>query len=244
VGGVLRNLVVEDLLEMDKDYNDIRDNLNRNSIVQYIKKNIHDVDVYVCGGYLRSIIARKSPNSDIDIFVDCTPEQLNRLLRSLSPLGRIEFGQYGSPRLFTDNSSEKYIDIVPFYNFIVGDKKITSIEMLLRNFDFTANAVGWNIGTSELYNPVGGIDDVRHKILRAVRYDFPEKMVSPDVQISAVSVFWFRLLHYQCVLNYEFDGKTLEWITDNVWRWRDRDKFEQYFYTPLISEKIRKKLFL
>jgi hypothetical protein len=229
---------------MNNDYDNIYENLCRNSIIQYITENVRDVDVYVCGGYLRSIIAQNRLNSDIDLFVDCTQERLNRLLQSLSSLGRVEFGQYGSPRLFTNNSSGKYIDIVPFYNFIVGDKKITSIDMLLRNFDFTANAIGWNIRTNELYNPVGGLDDVHHRILRAVRYDFPEKMVSPDVQISAVSVFWLRLLHYQCALKYKFDEKTLEWISNNVWRWRDRDKFERYFYTPLISENIRKKLSL
>ena len=136
-----------------------------------------------------------------------------------------------------------YVDIIPFYNFIVSEKPVTDIYALLSNFDFTANALGYNLKTGDFYNPVGGMEDIRNRILRAVQLDFPEKPVSPSIPLSAVSVFWFRLLHYQHKLEFRFDGQTERWVLDNSWRYsKDIAAFEKYFFKPVLSSHMSRLL--
>ena len=110
------------------------------------------------------------------------------------------------------------------------------------NFDFTANAMGVNIMTGDFYDPVNGVKDIENKVLRAVRLDFPEMPVSDKIALSAVSVFWFRLLHYQNQLGFAFDEATEQWIVDNKYRMGDKEMFVNYFFEPLIDERMKQKL--
>lgn len=194
-------------------------------------------EMYLCGGCMRDYFMHKPTSKDIDIFVNCSSAELNKFVNYLRDYGIIDYGQYGSPRFYLKDELF-YIDLVPFYNFIVSEKPIDSIDSLLKNFDFTANAIGYNIKNGEIYNPVGGIQDINAKILRAVRLDFPEKKVSSNIDLSAVTVFWFRLLHYQCKLGFIFDKMTKKWVLDNRWRYGKIAKFEKYFFSPLISQEM------
>jgi len=199
-----------------------------------------DIEVYLCGGFLRNYISGACHSKDIDIFVKADRDLFNRYVQRLSRYGRIEYGQYGSPRLFLDNHTIiEYIDIVPFYNFIVTGEDIRDINQLLCSFDITANAIGLNIKNGEFYNPVNGVADIKNRVLRAVRLDFPEMNISSEIILSAVTVFWFRLIHYQAVLDYSFDDNTRKWVSDNSWRMRDRSVFERYFFPVRISQEVR-----
>lgn len=197
--------------------------------------------VFICGGFLRDYFLGRPVGKDIDIFINCSKDDISNLVCYLQQFGRVDYGQYGSPR-FYPTGFDVYVDIVPFYNFIVPEKPVTDIVSLLSNFDITANAIGYDVRDQTLYNPVGGIEDIRNGILRAVRLDFPEKQVSAEIHLSAVSVFWFRLLHYQHKLNFRFSRETEDWIIDNKWRYQDLKAFKHYFFNPCISESI--KLFL
>ena len=198
-------------------------------------------EVFICGGFLRDYFLGRPVSKDIDIFINCSKDDISKLVCYLQQFGRVDYGQYGSPR-FYPTGFDVYVDIVPFYNFIVPERPVTDIVSLLSNFDITANAIGYDVRNQILYNPVGGIEDIRNGILRAVRLDFPEKRVSAEIHLSAVSVFWFRLLHYQHKLNFRFSKETEDWIIDNKWRYQDLKAFKHYFFNPCISESI--KLFL
>lgn len=199
-------------------------------------------NMYVCGGCLRNMLLNGDSGKDIDIFIDCNPEELKSFIRYLQDYGRVDFGQYGSPRFYPDTNTVTYIDIVPFYNFTVAPEPITNIHDLLCSFDFTANAIGINIKSGKLYDPVNGVLDVKHKILRAVRLDFPERPVSDDIALSAVSVFWFRLLHYQHTLGFSFTPETEQWIMANAFRYSDLEEFTKYFFEPQIATTIKEKI--
>ncbi len=199
-------------------------------------------DFYVCGGYVRNILIGGDGGKDIDVFVKCTNNELSSLVQYLNNYGRIDYGQYGSPRFYPSADSGCYVDIVPFYNFVVSTTPIHSVEELLCNFDFTANAIGISLKTGRFYNPLHGTDDIKNRILRAVRLDFPERPVSESIGLSAVSVFWFRLLHYQQKLNFIFDQDTEKWILENAFRIRDLEAFEQNFFSPLIGYEIKQEI--
>lgn len=195
-------------------------------------------ELYVCGGCIRDHILTGRVSNDIDLFVNCTRKEFDDLLTYLRNYGEIQYGQYGSPRFYPTGESIHYIDIVPFYNFIVARKSISTVTELLENFDITANAIGYHIKTKRFYDPLGGVADIRAHLLKAVRLDFPEKRVSPVIPLSTVSVFWFRLLHYHNKLQFTFDRTTFDWIVDNCWRIKDRELFESYFYPVVIAPDI------
>ena len=200
-------------------------------------------EMYICGGFLRDHLIDGTSGKDIDIFVNCTKEELTELTEFLSSYGKIEYGQYGSPRYYPFMADEGYyIDIVPFYNFIVADRPLTNIYELLNNFDFSANAIAYNIKNNSLYDPVNGIRDIRNKTIRAIRTDFPEKKVSESIDLSTNTVFWFRLLHFQNKLGFSFDSSTEKWIIENKWRYEELNKFSEHFFQPNISDEIKSKL--
>lgn len=201
-------------------------------------------EMYLCGGGIRDFILNKKIGKDIDIFINCSKEELQQLVTYLKAFGTVYYGQYGSPRFYPAILKESYVDIVPFYNFIVPAKPVKTIDELLHNFDFTANALAIDIRSKSFFNPVGGLEDIQRKMLKAVRLDFPERQVSAIVPMSAVSVFWFRLLHYQNKLGFSFEHKTEEWIIENQWRKRDLGKFEKYFFVPSFSREMKAKLSL
>lgn len=207
-----------------------------------LKELSHTYNIYMCGGYIRSILLNNAESKDIDIFVDCNLEEFEQLIDKMSKWGDMHYGQYGSPRLYINDSSIEYIDIVPFYNFIVAGKPLLSIDDILHNFDFTANAIAWDFTADELLDPLNGIYDINNRLLRAVRLDFPEMPVSKDIPLSAVSVFWFRLLHYQNVLGLLFEKTTEEWIVENKHRMKEYDLFCRHFFVPSISTSMIEKL--
>ena len=196
---------------------------------------------YVCGGAIRNVLMGKADVKDLDLFINLPKERFGEVVEHLKKIGWVEYGQYGAPRLYI-HDEELYIDVVPFTNFSGYGYPIDTINGLLMNFDFTANAIGVNITTGEVYNPVNGIEDIEKKILKAVRTDFPEMPVSDNIPLSAVSVFWFRLLHYQVKLGFTLDEKTEQWIVENKHRMRDREMFVNYFFEPQLDERMKVKL--
>lgn len=224
-----------DELENPKDL--IRRTFELNPVIRYIKQYPELENIYICGGCIRNILLSSKMGKDIDVFINCTKKDLDRFLLYLKPLGRIDYGQYGSPRVFI-NDGEKYLDIVPFFNFKVANVSITNIEDLLGNFDITANALAWHLGSGVLYNPVGGLLDIKNKLLRAVKLNFPHMQVSENVPLSTNTVFWFRLLHYQNILGFSFSSETEKWVYENGWRIKDYELFVHFFFKPSISNDL------
>ena len=222
----------------------IADKILINESVCLIKDACGDLlekNAYVCGGALRNLFMGRDDVKDLDVFIDNRKVRFNEIIDRLKKIGRVEYGQYGAPRLYIDGK-DPYIDIVPFTNFDGYGCPIVGVDDLLMNFDFTANAMGVNIMTGDFYDPVNGVKDIENKVLRAVRLDFPEMPVSDKIALSAVSVFWFRLLHYQNQLGFAFDEATELWIIDNKYRLCDLDEFKKYFFEPKISAQMMEKL--
>lgn len=213
-----------------------------NKWLKKLKKLSCKYNIYICGGYIRSILLNNAESKDIDVFVDSNREEFELLINKMSTWGNMHYGQYGSPRLYINDSSFEYIDIVPFYNFIVAGKPLRTIQDILFNFDFTANAIAWDFKDDKLLDPLNGIDDINNGLLRAVRLDFPEMTVSDNIPLSAVSVFWFRLLHYQNALGLQFDKDTERWILDNKLRMKEYDLFCKHFFVPSISTSMIEEL--
>lgn len=217
---------------------DALNNVDAYRTMKEIAARYKNIEFYVAGGAIRSILLGLSKSiNDIDIFAFFENEKskdFQEFTSSLNDLGYVKYGQYGSPRWY-HNKDGSYFDIVPYSKFDVGFGNPGTIDETLKQFDFTANAVAYNIFAQTLCNPVGGISDIDNKLLKAVRLDFIDGFVSKSVPISRLSVLWFRFVHYASKLDFEIEGETLKWINENSFRAKDIHLFEKYFFKPLTN---------
>ncbi len=186
---------------------------------------------FLSGGALRDVLAGNNFDiKDIDIFLTETGfEKINEFLLQN---GRLTTNQFGSYRWFPGDSDKFYYDVIIIQRFYNGLWPCRNITDVLNQFDITANAVAMDLSTGDLHNPQNGLDDIQKKVLRAVRFDFPELPVSNDMPISRISVLWFRYNYYARRLGFEIEPLTLKWINENSYRAADLDKFKTYFFDP------------
>jgi len=209
--------------------------LESNHNYNYLIEKLNKYRIYVAGGCIRNIFLNK-PIKDIDLFFNSTLSELSYYLEQMLEYGKLIYGPFGSPR-WKPSESDIYFDIVPFSNFIVNNKEYTDISEVLIDFDITINAIGYDIKTEKIIDPLNGIADIKQKIIRATHLDFPDFVIKDGKnEISSLSVFWFRLLHYRNVLEFKFDEATLNWVRDNKFRYKDLHSFQEIFFNPIIAD--------
>lgn len=217
----------------------IKTALQSNNHYNYLIEKLSKYQVYVAGGFIRNLVLDK-PVKDFDLFVNSQLSELSNFLEDKLEYGELSYGPFGSPR-WKPTESEIYFDIVPFPNFIVNNKRYNEMSELLLDFDITINAVGYDIKAEKMIDPINGIADINHKIIRATHFDFPDFIIRDgENEISSLSVFWFRLVHYKSILEFRFEESTLDWIIKNRDRYYDLSKFKKMFFNPVIPKDLLK----
>lgn len=134
-----------------------------------------DVPLYVVGGSVRDFLAgRLSDRTDWDLASPATEEKLSRAAEKCGFAVRAIYRHTGTVKLtdkkgmeyeFTRFRSDKYVRGIHTPSEIIFT---TDISLDAQRRDFCANAVYYDV-TAEKYNdPLGGIPDIRAKILRTV----------------------------------------------------------------------------
>ena len=168
-------------------------------------------DVYLAGGTLRDILLKREVDpKDFDFFLggSSTENVLNRLGEN----GVIRSGPFGSPRWFPTEDANTYCDVIPIRSFFNGLWKCEDITDVLNQFDFTANAIALHLRTGVLHDPQNGRRDLAFRVMRAVRFDYPEEPISSISKLTRPAVVWFRILHYAATLGLTIEPVTLRWI--------------------------------
>lgn len=198
-----------------------------------IAKNDTKRRFYLTGGAIRNYISSPQlPFKDLDIFYSGKLELSE--LELLEKQGRMSKTPFGSIRWFPEKS-DKYFDLVSFSEVKLTDQASENIDDILKQFDVTVNAIGFDVVSNNFYDPVGGHDDIFRKLIKIIRYDFSDEFISADCQISLLSTLWFRSLHFASALNFEIDKDSLNWISDNAWRKKYLNEFERHFFLPDLS---------
>ena len=73
------------------------------------------------------------------------------------------------------------------------------------------------------------------RIMRAVRFDYPDEPISSCCSLSRPSVLWIRLIHYAKVLKLEIEPVTIRWLLENSRYLSDVDQFGETFFLPNIE---------
>lgn len=199
-------------------------------IFQGLASEFQDLQFFLAGGVIRDVLlGRIAKPKDFDVFA---PEQaVNLIIPLLRNRGRVLPGPFGSPRWYP-GADEPYCDIVPIERFDVGLGCCGNIIEVLDQFDFTGNAIAFDLRTRSLIDPINGIHDLRNRIMRAVRFDYPAKPFAEGHVLSCRAILWFRILHYATVLKLDIEPETRHWLTENAECGADRDLFSNMFFTP------------
>jgi len=174
---------------------------------------LNRLEVYVVGGVLRDILLGINQPRDIDFLI--AGDDVDSALAILAEQGTLSSGPFGSPRWYPSASEQTYCDIVPLRSFYNGLWRCENITDALNQFDFTGNALGLELRTGTLFDPQNGQRDLRRRIMRAVRFDYPSEPISRGQLLTRPAVLWFRLLHYAAAKGLVIEPITMKWLREN-----------------------------
>ena len=179
-------------------------------------------EIYIVGGAVRDILMKKL-TYDWDFTTNATPEEILKIVP-----GGLYNNQFGT--VFTPNPDDKDRphEITTFrkeegYSDLRHPDKITwgkTLEEDLARRDFTINAMALRFTQSsprglaprgkpsfELIDLYGGQEDLKNKIIRAVR--------NPDERFSEDALRMMRAIRIAAELGFTIEAKTLETIKKN-----------------------------
>ncbi len=143
-----------------------------------------DFPLYVVGGYVRDCLANlASGKHDTDV---CAPVSADKFLKAAGAFGAratavykntgtVKFELSGEEYEFSPFRSDEYVRGThsPVKTFFTDD-----ITLDARRRDFKCNAVYYGIAKGEFSDPLGGIEDIKNKIMTTVAP--PEKVFGED----------------------------------------------------------------
>jgi tRNA nucleotidyltransferase/poly(A) polymerase len=136
-------------------------------------------DLFIVGGSVRDFLQGKDPK-DIDLVTNAQPDWSIKLLKSSGFRVSDEQGKkFGVIRVYTPSEPDGYEIAVYRKDISKGrdtegdDDKVEigshiTIEDDVLRRDLTANALFYDINTKEIVDLVGGIDDIKRGVIRAV----------------------------------------------------------------------------
>lgn len=175
-------------------------------------------DLYVVGGYVRNSIMGIE-NDDVDICSEVTLDALEFLLKSSEFELKIKNRLLGTATITCGDEVYEY-SVLRRETYAAGGGHspsevtfISDIKEDAKRRDFTINAIYYNINKDELFDFYGGIEDIKHKVLRTV--ETPEEVLSKD------GARILRLFRFQCELGLKIDRATLQAAYKNAELVRD-----------------------
>jgi len=162
--------------------------------------------LFVTGGYVRnSILGLKC--DDIDIASSLHPKKVIEILPEDFKAVPVNI-KLGTLKIISSDGSYEYTafrrDSYPKSSGVHKPSTVTFTEDIgedARRRDFTANAVYYDIVKDEIIDILGGICDIKNKILKTV--------VSPDRVFSEDGLRILRLIRFSSELGFSVDKDTL-----------------------------------
>lgn len=170
-----------------------------------------DVRAYVAGGAIRNVLMGLPPESkDWDFFL--AGPSVEAAISHLRGHGRLEHTPYGAPRWYPPEDSAQYADLMSIAEFVPGLWPCEDIVDVLNQFDFTANAVAFDLRTGEAFDPQNGARDAQRRTMRMVRFDYPDGPYVPGASLDRNDVLWLRIVHYASSLGLDIEPFTRRWL--------------------------------
>jgi hypothetical protein len=193
-----------------------------------------DVRIHVAGGAIRNVLmGLASQSKDWDFFL--SGPSVNAFVSRMAAVGRLEHTPYGAPRWHPPQDAAQYADLMPVRDFVPGLWPCEDIVDVLDQFDFTANAVAFDLRTGEAFDPQNGARDAMRRIMKMVRFDYPAGPYVAGAPLDRNTVLWFRVLHYASTLQLGIEPLTRAWLTARGGELRHAATFARHFFAPNLQ---------
>ena len=201
-----------------------------------------ETQLFLAGGAVRDALrGTKTPPKDLDFFLE--ERDLEPVAERLGREGRLERTIFGSPRWFPAADQEMYCDLMAIQRFHNGLGRCSGIVQVLEQVDFTANAMALDLRRGIFFDPVGGADDLRRRIMRVTRFDVPDEPVVPGHDFTRTQWLWLRLIHYTAHARAR-DRAEDAWpgFTGSAPRCTSASRFEEVFQRlhPRLDEVLQR----
>lgn len=172
-------------------------------------------EAYLVGGCVRDLLLKRAPK-DFDVATSARPRQIRRVFRNCRIIGRrfklahVVFGDdivetstfrtipSEQPRALGDDSDRDLL--------IVSDNEFgTAVEDAQRR-DFTVNALFYDPSKREVIDHVGGLADLKARLIRTVG--------DPQIRFREDPVRILRAIKFASRLDFEFEPETFRAMLD------------------------------
>jgi len=165
---------------------------------------------YIAGGGVRDLLVGKSPK-DFDIATNARPEQIKRLFRRCRLVGRRfrlahvhagdEIIEVSTFRANVEDRQEKsHFHQKTDDGMILRDNVYGTPEQDAWRRDFTVNALFYNIDDFSIIDYVGGLEDIRKKLIRTIG--------EPEVRMTEDPVRMIRAVRFASTLGFTLEPRT------------------------------------
>ena len=212
-------------------------------MISGIIEEFSDLEVYLAGGSVRDVILdRQSQIKDVDLFV--AGKSIENALRRLDDSGHLTQNPHGTPRWYPQIGTDEHFDFIPIQQFNNGLWKCENIVDVLNHFDFTGNALAFNLYSGQFHNPQNGLRDLTLRVIRSIRFDIPDEPFVPGQTLSRRALLWFRLIHYNAVLGFTIEPITYRWLMQNRGYINQAELYGSIFQPlhPKALERVRSGL--
>lgn len=169
--------------------------------------------LYVVGGAVRDFIMG-STVSDVDLSAGLTATEVVELLKDTEFIVKPHSLKLGTLGIKVGSESYEYTAFrVDSYgsdgSHAPQEVKFTSsVEQDALRRDFTVNALYYDIATGKILDFLGGLDDIKNKIIRTVR--------KPELVIKEDALRILRMVRFSAKLGYDIDAETLKVAKERV----------------------------
>lgn len=199
------------------------------SVLSAVLDELPDLRVYLAGGVIRDIcLGRQATPKDFDFFLGGA--SADDALAALTSHGSMETGPFGSPRWYPVNEPGQYCDLISIDQFYNGLWRCEDIVDALNQFDFTGNAVAIDLRDGMFYDPQNGRRDMQRRIMRMIRFDYPDEPIGPGQALTRPVVLWFRVLFYARRFGLTIEPLTRNWLIAHQAYREHADTFAKTFF--------------
>jgi poly(A) polymerase len=168
---------------------------------------------YLVGGGVRDLLLGRPPK-DFDVGTDAHPHQVKRLFRNCRLIGRrfrlahVHFGgKIVEVSTFRKRSEPEENGAEGEDILIRSDNTFGNAEEDALRRDFTINGLFYDIGTFSVIDYVGGLEDLKARLVRTIG--------DPDIRFREDPVRMIRAVKFAARLDFSIEADTWQAILDN-----------------------------
>jgi len=188
-----------------------RRNISREALKVLYRLHRLGYKAYLVGGGVRDLFLGRKPK-DFDVATDARPNRLRKIFRNCRVIGRrfrlvhVVFGDKKPIEVSTFRKSADFA-LKQENGLIVRDNTYGTPEEDARRRDLTINGLFYDIATFSVLDYVGGVQDLKNRIIRTI--------TEPNQSFREDPVRMIRALRHSARLDFTIEEKTYEAILVN-----------------------------